>query len=627
VSADLIFKNKKFGSLLWTQFIGALNDNYFKNALVMLITFRGVSLWGASTESIVALASAIFILPYFLFSSMAGQMADKFEKSKLIRIVKWIEVGIMAIASFGFYTSNFTLLLLALFMMGTHSTFFGPIKYSIIPELVSESHLTAGNAYVEVGTFLAILIGTIAGGMVVGVENSDHWIVSGLLALSLVGLILAYRIPQVPRGLPDLKLEWNPLPQTFRTIKMTVPHEAVFNSILGISWFWFLGAVILSLLPVYCKKFLGTDEIVVTLFLASFTIGIAIGAVICEKLSYERVEIGLVPWGSLGMSLFLVDLALQSVQWQGAGGADAMLTLSAFLDKPGAVHIAVDLLMIAFFGGLFTVPLYTLIQQRSPREMRSRVVAANNILNSLFMVVASLMLMGLYKIGLQIPEMFLLLAVMNAVVAVYIYSIVPEFTLRFLSWMLARMVYRLNVVGHNHIPKEGAALLICNHVSFIDWLVIAAAVKRPIRFVMYYRFFELPLIRYLFRHARVIPIAGAKENPEIFQRSFELVSEQLRQGELVCIFPEGSLTKDGEIHEFKKGVEHIINRDAVPIVPMALTGMWGSIFSHKDNPAFKKIPRRILASVKLKIAEPISNTEVKAQELEVLVKSLLKEAA
>jgi 1-acyl-sn-glycerol-3-phosphate acyltransferase len=621
MSLQMMFKDKKFSPLMWTQFFGALNDNVLKNALVVMLAFKGIQMWGLKSESLISLATLIFILPFFVFSALAGQVADKMEKSLLIRWIKLAEIVIMVVAGFGFYFHLYELVFAALFLMGLHSTFFGPVKYSVLPELVDEANLTSGNAYVEVGTFIAILIGTISGGYLVSVPGGELYIITALIAFSAVGYRMSRGVPAVRIADPGLRVQFNPIPQTISTLKVAQKTKAVFNSILGISWFWFLGAVILSLLPTVTKNILNGDEHVVTLFLAVFTIGIAVGALVCEKLSFERVEIGLVPLGSLGMTIFLVDLACTLSTWM---PSTEILSISAFFETDSGVHLLLDLFMIAIFGGLFTVPLYTLIQQRSERESRSQVIGANNIMNALFMVVGSALLMLFLEMKLQIHDILYIYAALNLAIAIYIYSIVPEFTLRFLAWVLSHLLYRTRVEGSKNIPADGPAILVCNHVSFVDWLLISACVRRPLRFIMYYKFANMPVGKYLMRHAGVIPIAGKTENPEIFEKAFQKVSQYLREGELICLFPEGMITPDGELHPFKKGVEHILERDPVPVIPMALVGLWGSIFSHKDAKAFTKLPRRIWFRVGLKISQALPPKEATAANLEAQVKKLLE---
>lgn len=619
MSAGMIFRDRKFAPLMWTQFFGALNDNVLKNALVVLLAFRGIELWGLRSESLISLATLVFILPFFLFSALAGQISDKYEKSFIVRSVKLAEIGIMIIAAVGFYYAIYPVLLFVLFLMGLHSTFFGPVKYSALPELLPVEKLTSGNAYVEVGTFIAILIGTISGGHLVSLENGEYYIIGFLILNSLVGYVFSRGVPEMRIADPRISLDINPIRPTVETLKIANHNKTVFNSILGISWFWFLGAVILSLLPTITRQVINGNEHVVTLFLAVFTVGIAIGAVLCEKLSFDQVEIGLVPFGSFGMTVFLVDLALVISHWS---AAPATLTASEFFSAPGALHMMLDLFGIAIAGGIFTVPLYTLIQQRSDQSIRSRIIGANNIVNSLFMVVGSALLMILLQQKVSITAILLLYAVMNLAVSSYIYSLVPEFTLRFATWIIARCFYRIRSKGTENIPATGAAILVCNHVSFVDWLIISAAVKRPSRFVMYYKFAEIPLLRYFMLQAGVIPIAGKNEDPEIFENAFKEISKSLREGNLVCIFPEGTLTKDGKINEFKKGIEFILEKDPVPVVPMALNGLWGSIFSHRKAPAMTKLPRRIWFPVELVVDKPVPPTRAKAAYLEQRVRAI-----
>lgn len=623
MSASLVYKKSSYRPLFWTQFFGALNDNYFKNALVVLTTYKGLSILGLPTEQMVAFASAIFILPFFLFSALAGQINDKFEKSFLMKTIKWIELGIMLIASYGFSQHHISLLLFALFMMGLHSTFFGPAKYSIIPDLVPPEKLIAANAYVELGTFIAVLIGTIAGGLVVSKTESGFGIlISGLIIVSVIGILISYQIPKTKIAAPNLKLNWNPVPSTWDSLKLSYKEKSVFNSLLGISWFWFLGIAILTILPVLTKNLLLASEEVVTAFLAVFTFGIAAGNILCERLSFQRIEIGLVPFGSLGMTLFLLDLSLICSGW-GYKNSNELLNFSLFVHQSGAYRIMFDLFMIAVFGGIFTVPLYTLLQQRSNPEIRSRVIGTNNILNAFFMVISSVLLMIFYAAKLTIPQIFFLYGLINLFVAIYIYSVVPEFTLRFLSWIVARLIYRIKVEGLEKVPNEGPALLVCNHITYVDWLIISAAVKRPIRFVMHYEFANIPVAKYLIQHAKVIPIAGIKENPQIFENAFQQVSQELKNGELVCIFPEGGLTTTGEMNEFKKGLEHIVKKDPVPVIPIGLNGLWGSIFCRMQGRKFAMIPRRIWFRVVLRIGDPVQPEEAQALYLENKVRALI----
>ncbi len=605
MSQGKLLRDRRFWPMFWTQFFGAFNDNLFKNALVILIAYRGIDLWGLGSERLVALAAGLFILPFLLFSASAGQISDKLAKSRLVRLAKAAEFVIMGVAALGFYLESVPLLLAVLFLMGAQSAFFGPVKYSILPELLDEDELVGGNALVETGTFLSILLGTIVGGVLVGLAGVGQ-VMIGLTVVVVAALgwtASAFIRPTLP-GNPDLVFSLNPFRPTFETYLATRRNRPVYLSILGISWFWFLGASFLTLLPNYCREVVGGNEHVVTLFLALFCVGIAAGSLLCERLSRERLELGLVPLGSIGMSFFAFRLYLA-----GPGPileADGLLGPSAVLGSLPGLAIGVDLALVALFSGFFTVPLYTMIQQRSLPSERSRVIAGNNILNALFMVASSVMLMGLLSLELTIPQIFLVMAFLNAAVAVYIYTVIPEFLLRFVIWIIACIMYRVRVTGRENIPMEGPAVLISNHVSFVDWMIIASACKRPARFVMHHTYFKMPVVRILFRDAKVIPIAPAREDRDTLAQAFDLIAQALEEGELVCIFPEGKLTKTGLMNPFRPGIEKILARTPVPVVPMALNGMWGSFFSKKDGQALKKPFRRVRSRVSLKVGAPLS---------------------
>ena len=621
MSVKMIFGKGRFWPLFWVQFFGALNDNFFKNALVFLITFQGITLFGMESQSLVSLASGIFILPYFIFSPISGQIADKYEKSQIVRYTKMLEIIIMIVAGIGFFIEEYSLLMVVLFLMGTQSALFGPVKYSMIPELVEEEELIQGNAYVELGTFLAILIGTIAGGLVVALPNATPWIGGGVLGLAAIGYLISLYLQPVAIANPDIKLEANPLPTMKHLWGIIREQEAIFNSVFAISWFWFIGAGILSVLPIYCKDYLFVGEEVVTAFLAMFTLGIAIGSIICEKLCYGRVEIGLVPIGSLGLSLFLADLSLVSPVW--VVPDMELLSLAQFLEQPNSIRLLVDFFLMSIFGGVFIVPLYTLLQERSRAEVRSQVIAANNIVNAIFMVASSLALIGFYASDLSLSQIFLTLSLMNMVVAGYIYTVVPEFVLRFFSWILTNLLFRLRVHGLENIPKEGAVVLACNHITYVDWLILAGTCKRPARFVMYHKYFYIPILQTLMRQAKVIPICGAKEDPVILKTALDRISEALREGEVVCIFPEGQLTPDGEMCEFRQGIVRMIERDPAPVVPMAMSNMYGSAFSLAKGNKLMQMFTNPWRRVELDIEPPIPPEEFDLEAMKNRIQELL----
>ncbi len=598
-----LLKEKRFGPLFGTQFLGAFNDNLYKNALVVLLTFQAAQWTTIAPELLGNLAAGIFILPFFLFSATAGQLADKYDKATLARLSKLLEILIMGIAAVGFALHSLAWLLAALFLLGLQSTQFGPVKYAILPQHLHEDELVGGNALIEAGTFVSILIGTLAGGLLAGSVAQPMWIAVGGLAVAVLGYLYSRGIPEAPPPAPELRINWNPLSETWRSINFARGNRSVFLSILGASWFWLYGAMFLAQFPAYTKNVLGGGETMVTLLLAIFTVGIGVGSLLCERMSGKHVEIGLVPFGSIGLTLFGIDLYFASPV--GLVGTTAH-ELTALLSLPAVWRVLFDLLMLGMFGGFFIVPLYALVQSRSEPAHRARIIAANNILNALFMVVGALGAAAALGAGLSIPALFGIAALLNAAVAVYIYGLVPEFLLRFVAWLLVKAVYRLRREGVEHIPLDGPALLVANHVSFADAVILMGASPRPIRFVMDHRIFRTPLLGFVFRHCGAIPIASAKEDQALMEKAFAEVAAALADGQLVGIFPEGNITADGELQPFRPGVASILAASPVPVVPMALSGLWGSFFSRIDGVAMKTPFRRgMFSAIGLKVGAPL----------------------
>lgn len=614
-----LLAKRRFAPFFWTQALGAFNDNAFRNAMVMLVAFQ-MALPDAEVSLYTNLAPALFILPYFLFSATAGQIAEKFEKTRLIRFVKLFEIAAMVVAAIGFFTHHISLLLVVLFLMGMHSTMFGPIKYSILPQALERGELVGGNALVETGTQLAMLIGMIVGNSLMLIAGYGTLAASlTTIAIAVTGYLVSRSIPAAPATAPGLTFNWNPLSETWRVLKLTHEDRAVFNAVLGISWFWFFGTVMIAQLPNYTRHVLGGDGSVNTLALTLFSIGTGVGSLLCEKLSGKRVEIGLVPMGAFGLTVFSVDLFFAHP----AVAMGTSLNWTSFLAAPGAWRIAMDLTMIGAFAGFYVVPLFAFVQSRAPRERLSRIIAGNNIVNALLICAASAFGIGLTMLGLSVPTIFLITGLINIAVAVYIFTLVPEFMMRFITWILVHTLYRVRVDGLKNVPDEGAALVVCNHVSFMDPLILMASVRRPMRFVMYYKIFKIPVLNFVFRTAKAIPIAGRNEDAAQLARAFELIDEALAAGEVVCIFPEGGLTKDGGIATFRPGVDQILARRPVPVVPLALRGMWGSIFSRRDSALHRsRLPRRFWSKIELVGGSPLPASEANAAVLESRVGEL-----
>jgi 1-acyl-sn-glycerol-3-phosphate acyltransferase len=621
-----LLRERRFLPFFLTQALGAFNDNVFKNAVVILVAFLSVQLSTAQVNNYVNIAAALFILPFLLFSATSGQLSDKYDKARLAQVVKALEIAIMLVACAGFVTRNIPLLMALVFMMGLHSTLFGPLKYGLLPQVLDERELVGGNGLIEMGTFLAILLGTILGSTLIRIDGYGAWLVgAATVGFAVLGLVCALAMPRAPSVDPQLKINWNPFSETWNNLGYIRSDRTIFLSCLGISWFWFYGSIYFTQLPNYTKEVLGGDPGVYTLILTLFSIGIGVGSILCERLSGHKVEVGLVPFGSIGMTIFGADLYFAHPASSGA----LALGVGAMLGAPHIWRVLIDLVLMAIFSGFFIVPLFALVQARSDPARRSRVIAANNILNALFMVVAAaLSAILLNKAGLSIPGLLLATALMNAAVAVYIYTLVPEFLLRFVDWVLINTLYRIHLRGLEAIPERGPVLLVCNHVSFMDPMVIMGCVRRPVRFVMYYKIFETPVIKYLFKAAKAIPIAGRKEDAALMERAFAEVDRELAAGHIVCIFPEGGITRDGTIQRFRPGVERIIAQRPVPVVPLALRGLWGSIFSRADTALGRlRLPRRFWSRIELVAGPAVAPADATAEVLEARVRELRGDAA
>lgn len=612
---------RRFGPFFWVQFLGAGNDNLFKFAFTIMVTYQLQLQWlPASTAGLVI--GALFILPFLLFSATSGQLADKVNKELLIRFVKSLEIAIMALAGWGFVVANVPVLLACVFLMGLHSTLFGPVKFAYLPQHLDERELTGGNGMVEMGTFVAILLGQVAGGLLIAIPaRGAAYVAWACLAVAVLGRVVAQAVPLSPATDPGLKINWNPFSETWRNLKLAHGQLAVFRSLLGISWMWFFGAVFLSMFPAYARDVLHGNEQVASLLLVVFSVGIGSGALLCEVLSRRRVEIGLVPLGAIGMSVFSIDLYFASTGLP----PSAAQSLGQFVSQPAHWRVMADLGLLSLFAGIYSVPMYALIQLRSAPSHRARIIAANNILNALFMIVSALLVGALLGAGFSIPQVFLAVGLANAVVATYIFLIVPEYLLRFVAFLLTRWIYRFEVRGDEHIPSAGAAIVVCNHVSFIDAVVLMAASPRPIRFLMDHRIFAKPVLGWLFRLAKAIPIAPQREDPAAYERAFEQARSVLEDGELLGIFPEGGITRDGSLGEFKGGIMKILQTHPVPVVPLALQNLWGSYFSRVEGGAAMVRPfrRGLFSRVGLVAGEALPAAAVTPALLRDRVASLL----
>ena len=611
-----LLTQRRFAPFFTTQFLGALNDNVFRNGLLFLIVFQGIVIAGMDHSQLANVAGALFILPFLLFSALAGQLADKYEKSLLIRRIKLAEILLMILAAGALWYQSYLGLLCLLFLMGTQSTLFGPVKYAYLPQNLTSEELIGGNGLLEAGTFIAIILGMIIGGLVVAIDPVV--LAACLVGFAVLGYLVSRRVPITRAVDPALQLRWNIWIETWRIIGFSRENRSVFLSILGISWFWFFGSAITLQLPAYTLDILRGNEAVSTTLLVSFIVGAGAGSLLCERLSGRRVELGLVPFGSIGLSLFAVDLYLT----QPVAVVASADSVGAFLSQPQSWRILFDLAMLGAFGGFYSVPLYALVQQRSRRQHLSRIIAANNIVNSIFMVAAAGISITVLQLGFSIPQLFLVLAALNVVVAAYIYTLLPEFLLRFFAWILVSLFYRIRLSGAEHIPDKGPAVVVCNHVSFMDPIILSGCIRRPMRFVMYYKIFEIPVLKFFFKNMKAVPIASAREDEDIMVAAFDAVDAELAAGNIVCIFSEGAITRDGEIQRFRPGIEKIIQRRAVPVVPVAIGRLWGSWFSRRKDGGIRKIPGRLFARIPIRVGSAVPAKDVSAAGLELLVRTL-----
>lgn len=618
VSQFQLLGTRRLLPLFVAQFFGAFNDNLYKFALIVIFTYGGM-VADDQIDLLNNLAAGLFILPFFLFSGIAGTLADRIEKSSLIRKIKLAEIVIACLIGVALFLRDAYVMLFVLFLLGVQSTFFGPLKYGILPQHLKESELVGGNAIIEMGTFVAILLGTLIGGIVGGWGGGVNVGLSIMLvAFAITGFAFCLAIPKAEPTVVDPPV-WNPVVSTIQLFKLAFERKAIFQSILGVSWFWVLGSVYLTQLAQLTKLHLAGNPSVNTFLLTLFTIFIAAGSLVCERLSGRRIEIGLVPVGAFGISAFGIDayFAIQAIEAVGER------TLLEFLGGDGSIRVLIDLALVAFFCGMYSVPLMAQIQARTPTDRRARVIAAVNVWNSM-LIVAGAGFSILWLSFFDIPTLFLLLALMNAVVAFYIFQQVPEFTIRFVVWLLSHSIYKVSHEGLENIPDRGAAMIVCNHVSFVDALLLGGAIRRPVRFIMSKDIYEKPILNYLFRKSSTIPIQVKEIDPEAYDFAFNAIREGLENRDLLCIFPEGKLTRDGEIDEFRPGILKILEECPVPVYPAALQGLWGSYFTYQGAGMFKG-SFKLRSKIGVVIGEPVEPEALNVEGLRSKVANLRRD--
>jgi acyl-[acyl-carrier-protein]-phospholipid O-acyltransferase/long-chain-fatty-acid--[acyl-carrier-protein] ligase len=575
-----------FAAFLITQALGAFNDNAFKTFVAL---FAVATMPAAESGKMIAVAGALFILPFLIFSTFAGVVADRFSKKKLTVLFKAIELVLMALSAVALAMSSKPLLMVLLFLMGMHSAFFGPVKLSILPELVKDEELSNANGLVQATTFLGIILGTVAAGLLLH-SFRDRPALAALLffAVAAGGLGSRLLVPSVtPAAGGDSPLRLNFLSQTWRSVAELHSLYPIYLATVGAAYFWFVGAIFQMNLLIYGKTLMGVSETVASYFQIVVALGIGLGSFLAGRLSRKQVELGLVPLGALGLVLFCIDLAF------------------SFRSTPRTL---IDLLLLGMSGGCFAVPLQAFIQHRAPKENLGKIVATGNILSCGAVLLASGWLWAFDDFFKLHPgQIFLATAAMTLAVALYIVWMLPDFFIRLLLYPLANLFYRINVVGRENVPAEGPALLVSNHVSFIDAFLITMANQRLIRFLMFRSYYDLPIAGWFFRAMGCIPISD-RDGPKALIESFRAARAALERGEAICIFGEGEISRHGQMLRFKKGFERIVDGLDVPVIPVHLDQVWGSIFSFAGGKVLFKRPRRLPYPVTVSFGTPISSS-------------------
>lgn len=560
-----LFKIRRFAPFFWTQFLGAFNDNVFKNALVIYIGYQS-TLNIQQSDTLINICQGLFILPFFLFSATAGLLADKYEKSLLIRYIKLCEIGIMLLAAIAFYNRNIHLLVITLFILGTQAAFFGPVKYAILPQNLKDKELMGGNGLVEMGTFIAILVGTIFGGIAIALPHySIQAIACVTIGLALLGWRISCLIPNTPPADPTIKMNWNIIKQNWINFRYASERRDVLIGIIGNSWFWFFGMVFFAQVTNYAKVDLGGNEHIVTLLLTVLSVGIGIGSILCDRLALHKIELGLIPLGSIGVTLFAIDLFLANPQ----SALTQNIDIQVFLMSWSHWRVLADLLLIGIFGGLYIVPLYAMIQQRSKAQYRSRIIAASNMINAFFMVISTLYAIVLLNYGYSISQLFLFTGILNAIVATALYLAMPEFIMRFIVWIWMFVKYQIKTTDlDKHLPEERGALLIYQYTSYYDMLILMAAIPRPIRFIAPNELYAKPLLRFLLNTARAIKVPFIQDS--VKQEIYSEITTAVAEGDLVAIFRGDAISQNKNTEILAVEMDNLIKHSLIPVIPILL---------------------------------------------------------
>jgi acyl-[acyl-carrier-protein]-phospholipid O-acyltransferase / long-chain-fatty-acid--[acyl-carrier-protein] ligase len=578
-----ILKDRGFFCFFWTQFLGAFNDNFYK----IIVTLVALDIPASGGTQYIPLIGGLFILPFLLFSGYAGYLADVYSKRDVLVAVKVFEIFAMALGLAAFFVDRVEPMLAVVFLMGLHSTFFSPAKYGILPEMLPEKDLSRGNGLLEMSTFMAIILGTAFGGTIYEAwKDRLGWIGAILIAIAVLGTMTSLGITRVPPSGSSKKFVINPLTEIWDGTKRLYTDRPLWLTVMGISYFWFLGAFLQMVLPLFGKEILQLGETRIGLLWTFAAVGIGVGSLAAGRLSGDKIELGLVPLGSVGMGAFSVLL---------------------FLSQSSFVLAAICLVLVGFAAGFFAVPLNALLQHRSGREDKGRLIATNNVFNTMGVLLASAMLWGLATL-LHLPadQMILILGLLTFALTVYALYLLPDFFVRFILWVLTHTLYRIRIVGQENIPLEGPALLVSNHVSFVDALLIGASIPRFIRFMLHREYYDIRWLNWLFRLMKSIPISAANRRDIV--HALRSARAELEQGQVVCIFAEGAISRIGHLLPFKRGFEKVVEGTNFPIIPVHLDQVWGSIFSFKEGRFFWKRPKLLPYPVTVSFGAPLPST-------------------
>ncbi|MBI1912316.1 MAG: MFS transporter [Deltaproteobacteria bacterium] len=595
-----LLKSFGFQSFLWTQFLGAFNDNVFK----IVISMVAVNLAAGSGGGYVSLVGAIFILPFFIFSGYAGYVADIYNKRTVLIITKSFEILAVTFGLFAFISNRIEFMLATLFFMAMHSTFFSPAKYGIVPEMLPDKELSRANGLLEMSTFFAIIIGTSAGTIMYSAWK-DRLSLIGLflIVIAFMGTVMSFGIPKVDKSGAIKNFNFNPWSEITYGIRTLLKNRFLLLTVAGITYFWFLGSLLQMDILLLGKEVMGLSDLRIGILITFLAIGIGAGSITAGRLSGDKVEPGLVPLGSIGMGIFSMVLAVSTDSYP---------------------RTAAALMMIGFCGGLFIVPLNALLQQKSAPDEKGRLIATNNFVNTAGILLASAVLWIFRDIlNITADKIVFIFGIVTIICTLFVMKALPAFLVRFSLWMLTHTLYKIKIVGHENIPTRGPALLVCNHMSFVDALLVGACVQRFIRFMIYRFFYDLKLINWLLKLMKAIPVSDGNRRDILL--SINKAREELRNNHVICIFAEGTISRTGNILPFKKGFERIVEGLDVPVIPVHLDRVWGSIFSFKNGKFFWKIPTHFPYPVTVSFGKPLKSTAT-AQETRQAITELASEA-